>query len=242
MSIDLRNADCYQEIKTLSPNSIQLIYFNPPFGITGNEWDVSLDYSKLWDEFWRVLKPRGCVLIHCSGKFTIEVMNSQLKYFRYRWFWDKHFKTGHLRAKFQPMRKIEEICVFYKKAPTYNPQMVPNVKPYHRKFNKPTHNNTGYYGSRTTHFTHENTYDKAYPTHLIKFNRRRHKYSTRPDDLCDYIINTYTNEGDFVLDITMSDAQTGKSCLKLNRHYIGFEINTDRYNDAVKNTNRQIEI
>jgi site-specific DNA-methyltransferase (adenine-specific) len=240
MTLDLRNVDCYKEIKNISSDSIQLIYFNPPFGITGNEWDVSLDYSKLWKDFWRVLKPRGCVIIHSSGKFTMEVINSQLRHFKHRWFWDKHFKTGHLSAKFQPMRKIEELCVFYKKSPTYNPQMVPNKKPYTRKYDKPTHNNTGYYGKRKTHFTHEKTYDKQYPTHIIKFNRRKHRYSTRPDELCDYIIKTYTNENDTVLDITMSDSQTGKSCLKLKRNYIGFEINQERYNDAIKNTSISI--
>ena len=234
--IDLRNVDCYDEIKQIETNSIDFIYFNPPFGITGNDWDKSLDYTKLWEHFWRVLKPKCCVVIHSSGKFTYELISTQLKYFKYKWFWNKMRKTGHLSSKYQPLKNIEEICVFYKRSPKYNPQMKLMDKPYSRGYNRPKLSNTNYFGVRSGTFVQpKKKYTHSYPTHLLKFKRRSHKYSTRPDDLCEYIIKTYTDENDVVLDITMSDSQVGKACKKLKRNYIGFEINSERFNDAKKN-------
>ena len=108
-------------IKTLDSNSIDLIYFDPPFNITEADYDNKLDWDNLWGEMWRVLKPRANIVIHSSQPFTYDLIASQRKKFKYCWYWNKTYKTGHLFSKHQPMRQIEEICVFYKKG-IYNPQ------------------------------------------------------------------------------------------------------------------------
>jgi len=228
--IKLINGDCYKEIKKLEDKSINFIYFNPPFGVSEQLWDNSLDYTKLWDDMWRVLKPRGVVAIHCSGKFTHSVISTQFKNFKYCWYWDKKCWTGHLRSKVQPMRHIEEIAIFYKKGCDINIQRTLRDKPIMLK-----HSMTNYYNGNRGNSGIKKECKYKYPSHYLVYKRRNHKYSTRPVDLCEYMIKTYSNEGDTVLDLTMSDAQSGIACKNLNRDYIGFEIDETRYNDAVEN-------
>ena len=115
--------DCVEVIKTLEDNSIDLIYTNPPFGITHNDWDIPLDWKELWKDIWRVLKPTGVALFHCSMPFTYDLINTQRP--KYHYIWVKNNSTGFLSAKKQPLRITEEVLVFYKKTPiTYNPQMI----------------------------------------------------------------------------------------------------------------------
>ena len=175
---------------------------------------------------WRVLKPVGNIVIHSSQPFTYDLIATQRKYFKYNWYWNKHYKTGHLFSKHQPMRHVEEICVFYKKG-KYNPQTIINENP------KEIKNTGGNYYSRTQNKTYLN--DKHYPTHLLEYKRRNHKYSTRPVELCEYMIKTYSNENDLVLDLTCSDGQSGIACKNLNRKYIGVDISQSMIDDAIKN-------
>ena len=117
--------DNLEIIKTLKDNNYQLIYFNPPFNFFENKWDKQhLNYKELWPHIWRVLKPNGAVIIHSSQRFTGYLINTQPKYFRYFYVWVKNRKTGFLHSKIQPLRQTEEVCVFYKKKPLYNPQMI----------------------------------------------------------------------------------------------------------------------
>lgn len=213
-------------IKTLSNNSIDLIYFDPPFGITEADYDKQLDWSNLWSEMWRVLKPRANIVIHSSQPFTYDLIASQRKYFKYCWYWNKNYKTGHLFSKRQPMRHIEEICVFYKKG-VYYPQTTLKDKP------TTCFNTSGNYFSRNKNSTYTNNLN--YPSHLLNFNRRKHKYSTRPVELCEYMIKTYSKENDLVLDLTCSDGQSAIACRKLKRRYIGVDINPQMIEDAKKN-------
>ena len=213
-------------IKTLTSNSVNLIYFDPPFGITEADYDKSLDWNNLWTEMWRVLMPRGNIVIHSSQPFTFDLVASQRKHFKYCWYWDKHSKTGHLFSKYQPMRHIEEICVFYKK-PIYNPQTTIKDKPITAT------NTAGNYFGRTQNKTFTNNLN--YPSHLLEYKRRNHKYSTRPVELCEYMIKTYSSENDLVLDLTCSDGQSAIACRTLNRQYIGVDINPDMIQDAKDN-------
>ena len=219
-------ANNLEYIKTLESNSIDLIYFDPPFGITEAEYDKSLDWKNLWTEMWRVLKPVGNIVIHSSQPFTYDLIATQRKYFKYCWYWNKHNKTGHLFSKHQPMRFIEEICVFYKKG-KYNPQTTLKDKPltYTSK--------AGNYYFRDK--GKEYTNNLNYPTHLLDYKRRNHKYSTRPVELCEYMIKTYSNENDLVLDLSCSDGQSGIACKNLNRKYIGVDISQSMIDDAIKN-------
>tara|TARA_R110000803_G_scaffold27929_1_gene64909 strand:- start:90 stop:785 length:696 start_codon:yes stop_codon:yes gene_type:complete len=216
-------------IKTLDKDSIDLIYFDPPFGITEAKYDKGLDWTNLWTEMWRVLKPIGNIVIHSSQPFTYDLIASQRKHFKYCWYWEKHSKTGHLFSKFQPMRHIEEICVFYKKG-KYIPQTTIKDKPISAQH---TPKNVGSYFFRSQNkkfITNLN-----YPTHLLDYKRRNHKYSTRPVELCEYMIKTYSNEGDIVLDLTCSDGQSGIACSNLKRNYIGVDINESMIKDAKLN-------
>jgi len=219
-------SDNLSYIKTLESNSIDLIYFDPPFAITEADYDKELDWTNLWTEMWRVLKPRANIVIHSSQPFTFDLIASQRKYFKYCWYWNKTFKTGHLFSKHQPMRHIEEICVFYKKG-IYYPQTTLKDKPI------TCSNTTGNYFSRNKNKTYTNNLN--YPTHLLEYKRRNHKYSTRPIELCEYIIKTYSKENDLVLDLTCSDGQSAIACRNLNRDYIGVDINENMIEDAKKN-------
>jgi len=213
-------------IKTLDSNSIDLIYFDPPFGITEADYDKNLNWNNLWAEMWRVLKPRANIVIHSSQPFTYDLIASQRKHFKYCWYWNKHSKTGHLFSKHQPLRHIEEICVFYKKG-VYYPQTTLKDKPITYKAN------AGNYYKRDKGKTHTNNLN--YPTHLLQYNRRNHKYSTRPVELCEYMLKTYSKENDLVLDLTCSDGQSAIACCNLNRKYIGIDINPQMIEDAEKN-------
>ena len=221
-------ANNLEYIKTLETNSIDLIYFDPPFGITEADYDKALDWKNLWTEMWRVLKPVGNIVIHSSQPFTYDLIATQRKYFKYNWYWNKHSKTGHLFSKHQPMRHIEEICVFYKKG-LYNPQTTIKDKPIiHGGECK-----KGNYYSRDKGKKHILLYN--YPSHLLDYPRRNHKYSTRPVELCEYMIKTYSNENDLVLDLSCSDGQSGIACKNLNRKYIGVDISQSMIDDAIKN-------
>jgi len=222
-NITLYNKDCLECITSLEENSIDLLYFNPPYGTTECNYDKSLDWENLWTEIWRVLKPKGVVAIHASIPFTYKLASTQYKHLRYNWYWDKMCcPTGHLFASRQPMRMIEEVLIFYKKLGTYNPQMILKDKP----LTILEHNNKSHYYDETRKHkkVKTKTYTHSYPTHLIKMKRREHKFSTRPIELCEYFIKTYSNENDTILDLTCSDGQSALACRNLNRKYIGCDI------------------
>ena len=223
----LVNQDNLTYIKTLNRDSIDFIYFDPPFAITEADYDTNLKWNELWKEMWRVLKPKGVIAIHSSQPFTFDLVSTQRKHFKYCWYWEKNKKTGHLFSKHQPMRCIEEICIFYKKN-KYNPQMISLDTPITKK-GRTSMPGTYYHrdkGVETKTYTHN------YPTHLLKYNIINHSYSTRPVELCEYFIKTYSNENDIVLDLTCSNATAGVACKNLNRKYIGVDINPKMIEDA----------
>ena len=223
-------SDNLNYIKTLKNDSIELIYFDPPFAITEAKYDVGLNWKELWVEMWRVLKPLGTIAIHSSQPFTIDLIATQRKHFKYYWYWDKTAVTGHLFSKKQPMRKIEEICIFYKGPGrnNYYPRTTPKLKPQIKK-TCPSH----YFIRQKPNKVYITTVN--YPNHYLEFKRRQHKYSTRPLELCQYIIESYSLEGDTILDLTCSDAQSGIVCQKINRIYIGIDHSEDMIKDAIEN-------
>ncbi len=231
--------DCLENIKKLESNSIDFCYFNPPFGITGCEYDKPLNWVELWPEIWRVLKPKGAVAIHSSQPFTFDLVASQRKHFKYCWYWKKLCSpTGFLFAKYQPTRSIEEICLFYKKSGVYNPQMVLKDKPRIRKNN--IIHTTEYYGiNQNIQKAHYHSHN--FPNHLIEMKRRNHKFSTRRIEMCEYFIKTYSNIGETVLDLTCSDGQSALACQNLERFYIGFDIDPEMISLSQKRLQEHIE-
>ena len=232
-------ADNLKYIENMDSDSVDLIYFDPPFNITATKYDeIPLQWDLLWTEMWRVLKPDGAVVIHSSHTFTYELIFTQRKHYRYNWYWNKDCcPTGHLWSKKQPMRVVEEICVFYKKHGTYNPQMTKREVPLKVKGHT---NDSHYYGKQSS--CEDTTYTHRYPVHNLKFKRRKHKYSTRPVSLCEYIIKTYTNEGEMVLDLTCSDGQSAIACRNLQRDYIGIDIEPKHIDDAKTNYAKDSDI
>lgn len=219
-------------IKTLDTDSIDCIYTDPPFGITGAKWDKGLNWEILWEEMWRVLKPNGSVVLHSSMPFTFDLVSTQREHFKYNYVWKKNIATNFFLAKQQPLRIHEEICVFYKQKPTYNPQMKGDK--FHKKRNVIYGGKDKYYGECKVEKnveTVEGGHKGRYPNTFLEYPIRKasklnkHTASTRVDQLVDFFIQTYTNENDTVLDMTCYDGLTGKRCSVLNRNYIGVDLN-----------------
>ena len=219
--MNIITGDIHEEIVKLETNSINLIYTNPPFNSTENKWDTPLDWKILFKEMYRVLKPNGKIILHCSIPFTYELINIEKPRFHYIWIKDK--PTNFFHAKNQPLRIQEEVLVFYKKLGTYNPQMIGD-----KFYKKGTAGKSDYYGSRGENKKYEDKTEGhfgKYPNNVLYYPRHVRGFSTRPDELVDYFIKTYSNEEDTILDITCYNYLTGVRSIKLNRKYIGIDLN-----------------
>jgi len=218
--------DIHQVIETLEDNSIDFIYTDPPFGTTKAEWDKGLDWSNLFPQMWRVLKPTGIICLYASMPFTYELLQYEKPKYHYTWI--KSNSTGFLTAKYQPLRKNEEIFIYYKKRGTYNPQME-GTKFYPKRNVQIGSQKHTYWGVRketkniiTKEEGHTGTYPTTYKDWKI---RKDHTGITRTDDQMDYFIKTYSNEGDTILDMTCCEDYLGNRCETLQRNYIGIDLN-----------------
>ena len=218
--------DIHEVIKTLENNSIDFIYTDPPFNSqTQAKWDTSLNWKELFSEMWRVLKPNGIICLYGSIPFTYEL----LKYERpkYHYSWKKSNCTGFFSAKYQPLRHMEEIFIYYKKRGTYNPQMEGNT--YYKKSKGGVGSKTNpYWGEKAQsgiYWKEGEGHTGKYPTTFKDWNIRRDKTGiTRDDEQIDYFIKTYSNENDTILDMTCHNNYVGDRCKLLNRNYIGVDI------------------
>ncbi len=221
--ITLINGDCLVEMKTLPDKSIDLILCDLPYGTTQNKWDIPLPLDKLWVEYNRLIKDNGAVLLFAQFPFAAQLAMSNIKYFRYDWVWKKNVATGHLNVKKMPLKAHDQILVFYKHLPTYNPQLKKG-KPY-----KEIHNcHCPNYGKqRIVLTTNEGI---RYPQSILEFNREIGLHPTqKPTALCEYLIKTYSNVGDTVLDNCMGSGTVGVACKNTNRNFIGIELNKDYF-------------
>jgi len=220
--MNIITGDIHDEILKLDNNSFDLIYTNPPYGSTENKWDKKLDWQFLFKEMYRVLKPHGKIILHCSIPFTYDLIKIEKP--KYHYIWIKEQATNFFHAKKQPLRKQEEILVFYKKTGIYNPQMIGD-----KFYKKASCGKSSYYGSRGENKKYENENHDGhfgkYPCNILNFPRHIRGFSTRPDELVDYIIKTYSNENDNILDITCYNYLTGIRSKKLNRNYTGIDLN-----------------
>lgn len=220
--------DIHDIIKSIDDNSIDFIYTDPPFGTTKSKWDKPLRWNELFLEMWRVLKPDGIICLYSSLPFTYELYKYETP--KYHYSWCKNNKTGFFQAKYQPLRQMEEINIYYKKKGTYNPQMEGDK--YVSKRNVKVGGRNGYYGESLK--DKENEYISAdgdghnglYPTTFKNWNIRKDKSGiTRTDEQIDYFIKTYSNKDDTILDMTCHNKYVGNRCKKLERNYIGIDIN-----------------
>jgi DNA modification methylase len=217
--MEIITGDIHSEILKIESNSINLIYTNPPYNTTENKWDNKLDWKLLFKEMWRVLKPNGTIILHSSMPFTYDLIKVETPKYHYIWIKDK--PTNFFHAKNQPLRIQEEILIFYKKKGVYNPQMIGDD---FRK--KAVCGKSTYYGSRgeTIKYESETGHYGKYPNNVLYYPRHIRGYSTRPDALVDFFIKTYSNENDLILDITCYNYLTGVRSIKLNRKYIGIDL------------------
>lgn len=229
--MQLLQGDCLQVMGDLPDESIDLILCDLPYGVTDCEWDSIIPFDELWAHYNRVLKKDGAAVLFSAQPFTTRLIESNLKSFRYCWYWIKNQPTGFSYARYQPMRKVEDICVFYRQMPTYNPQGLQKVEnPKTRKRRKPTHESIFKQGSLMKEYT---PLFKNYPKNILQFNTERGLHPTqKPVPLLEYLVKTYTNEGETVLDNCMGSGSAGVACVNTNRRFIGIERNGHYYEVA----------
>lgn len=231
---ELWHGDCLELMKNIQKKSIDCIIANLPFGLTRCNWDIIIPFEPLWEQYNRIIKDNGAIVLFGTEPFSSHLRLSNLKNYKYDWIWDKVKGTGFLNAKRQPMRNHELISVFYKKQCTYNPQKTYGHK--RKKSYKRKELQTEVYGQTKNNNTYEST--ERYPRSIQVFSTDTQKSSLHPTQkpvaLLEYLIKTYTNEGDTVLDNTMGSGSTGVACVNTNRRFIGIELEQNYFDIAEK--------
>lgn len=221
----LFEGDCLEYMKNIPAGSIDMILCDLPYGMTQNQWDCYIPLDKLWKEYNRIIKPDGAIVLTSNGVFTAKLILSQPNIYKYKWVWEKSKPTNFLNAKKQPLRKHEDVCVFYKKQPTYHPQMTQG-EPYDKGTRKDQL--CGNYGDfEPVHVASEG---ERYPTDIIYVKTAECEGAVlhptqKPIELGRYMIRTYTNPGDIVLDNTFGSGSFLVAALMEGRNFIGIEKN-----------------
>lgn len=222
----LLQGDCLELMREIPDKSIDMILCDLPYGTTNNKWDIIIPFAPLWEQYKRIIKEHGAIVLFSQQPFTTDLIYSNKKMFRYEWIWRKSRATGFLNANRMPLKSHENILVFYEKLPVYNPQKTIGKKCY-KFFSKKTSSNYSKYKSIET----LNTDGSRYPVDVIKFpscntNKEKQTHPTKkPVNLLEYLIKTYTNENDIVLDNCMGSGSTGVACANTGRGFIGIELN-----------------
>lgn len=222
MSIILHNADCFDVFPTIASGTVDLVCADIPYGTTQCRWDSVLDLETMWAELYRIAKPNAAIVLFSAQPFTSILVSSNLADWRSEWIWEKGNATGFLNAKKQPLRAHENIQVFYRRQPTYNPQM---TNGHARKTSKRKTVNSECYGKALNLTEYDST--QRYPRDVQFFSSDKQKGNYHPTQkplaLVKYIIETYSNPGDTVLDFTMGSGTTGVACQEIRRPFIGIE-------------------
>jgi site-specific DNA-methyltransferase (adenine-specific) len=229
----LWKGDCLVEMKKIKDGSVDMILCDLPYGMTNNAWDVVIPFDKLWEEYNRIIKENGAIVLFGSQPFTSILITTNLKMFRYCLVWEKNKFSDFLNSKRKPMKTNEDIAIFYKKQPTYNPQYWYST-PYCRWNTQKAVDKQSNYGSHKEN--HVESDGKRLPTTVLKFNRvERPLHPTqKPTDLLEWLIKTYTNEREVVLDNCMGVGSTGVACKQTNRKFIGIELEQKYYDLATE--------
>ena len=231
----LYHGDCLEVMDRLMEQNIQvdMILTDPPYGTTACKWDSIIPLDEMWSRLNKLIKPNGAIILFAQTPFDKVIGASNLKMLRYEWIWEKEQGTGGLNANKMPLKKHENILVFYKKLPTYNPQFTSGT-PY--KVKRPRVSGV-YSGIGTVDGYISKNDGKRYPVSIIKFNRdvkKRLHPTQKPVALLEYLIKTYTNENEIVLDFTMGSGSTGVACINTNRKFIGIELDENYFDITSK--------
>lgn len=233
----LIHGNCLKEMKHIESGSVDMILTDPPYGTTACKWDAVISLDLMWEQLKRIIKPNGAIVMTASQPFTSALVMSNPKMFKYCWVWEKSQAVGHLNAWRMPMRNTEDACVFYRKQPTYNPELidkpVKNIRPVTSRTKE-----SDCYGSHKLD-AHKCPPDKSMPRTIIKFNNAQGTVhpTQKPVALMEYLIKTYTNKGETVLDFTMGSGTTGVACKNLDRDFIGIEKDAEYFEIAKKRIN-----
>lgn len=240
-NIQLMQGDCLELMKGIPDGSVDMILCDLPYGVTRNQWDTIIPFDSLWSEYDRITKENAAVLLFSSGLFTAKLMMSNQKQWRYNLVWDKVLTSGFLNANRMPLRQYENICVFYKTAPVYNPQKRKGVKSHGK--GKPRESKTTNYGKHGWVDNVDLHGDMKYPTDILRHQRpaagKGLHPTEKPVSLLEYLVKTYTNEGDLVLDNCMGSGSTGVACVNTGRRFIGIELDPGYFEIAEKRINQR---
>jgi len=230
--------DCLDIMPQIESNSVDMVLCDLPYGTTQNKWDVIIPLNELWKQYERIIKDNGMICLTSAEPFTSTLITSNKKLFKYDLIWDKKLSSGFLNAKRMPLRRHEQILCFYKKLPTYNPEMVTRGKVRKKGITTETGKHTSNYGKFENSVVENNEY---YPTSIIEVsnaNRKDKLHPTeKPLELFEYLIKTYTNDGELVLDNAMGSGTTGVACKNLNRNFIGIEKDENYFKIAEQRIN-----
>lgn len=227
--------DCLERMKEIPDGSVDMILCDLPYGTTACKWDSVIPFEPLWEQYRRIAKKNAAIVLTASQPFTTALIASNLQDFKYCWVWDKVLPRGHLNAKRQPLRVFEEVAVFYRAQPTYIPQKTVGHK---RKVARTRYEKAGegeqVYGAEKRDTFYDST--ERYPTGIIQVSNAAQTGKVHPTQkpvaLMEYLIRTYTNEGDVVLDNCMGSGTTGVAAVNLNRKFIGIELDHEYFSIA----------
>ncbi len=234
--ISLLHGDCLDLMNEIPDASIDMVLCDLPYGRTRNKWDIIIPFDSLWEQYRRIIKSNGAIVLFADGMFMAELMSSNPSMWRYNLVWDKVLSGGFLNANKMPLRQHEELCVFYKKSPTYNPQKSKGAKSHSKGSKRDYVNNN--YGSYNFVDNTDMHGDLKFPTSIIKCQKPHPSKALHPTEkpvaLCEYLIKTYTNPNETVLDNCMGSGPTGVACVNTGRRFIGMELDSKYFELASK--------
>lgn len=235
MRINLAQGDCLELMKRIPDNFVDMVLTDPPYGTTACKWDTVINFESMWVQLKRITKDNGAICLFGCEPFSSALRMANIKMFKYDWIWRKTEPSGHLNAKKRPLRTCEIVSIFYKKPPNYFPIKTSG----HRKktvTNVLRSQISTVYGKESGKCNYSST--ERYPTEVLDFSRKRQKNKLHPTQkpvaLLEYLIKTYTLEGETVLDFTMGSGSTGVACKNLKRNFLGIELDENYFNIAKK--------
>ena len=231
-NINLYQGDCLEVMKEIKDKSIDMILCDLPYGTTKCKWDVVISFDKLWEQYNRIIKDNGAITLFGSEPFSSKLRISNLRMYKYDWIWKKTKAQGFLNSKKMPLKDYENICVFYKRLPVYNPQGIIYGNFQNDRKSKYSKGEDIYGKEKEFGISHMSNF----PKQIIEFSNPSGKGqlhpTQKPVELLEYLIKTYTNENDLVLDNCMGSGSTGVACKNLNRNFIGIELDEKYFNIA----------
>jgi DNA modification methylase len=240
--IQLLHGDCLELMKSIPDASIDAIITDPPYGTTACKWDSVIPFTLMWEQLNRIIKPNGAIVLFGSEPFSSALRMSNIKNYKYDWIWKKSRPVGHLLAKKQPLKDVEIISTFYNNQCLYNPQNTTRVSIIHK--NTEARLKSSVFGKVGNPQKEYKQTISNYPRRILEFNNEHNvgvliHPTQKPVLLMEYLIKTYTNEKETVLDFTMGSGSTGVAAKNLNRNFIGIEKDDNYFEIAKKRINEQ---